>query len=711
MKVKDTENGLKGEAMRLMFNEQKQIFFDQYTKAEWEHPTSLPEWFRKFPETHFYSYHLVGIDSGCNYIGGLYGYVPKDPQKSYEALNFVHLFDSFHNKCNELLFGVAKHDIKPDFEAIVVEAEKLIKKYEAKNYLCGDAQGYTVADFAFIGTFLGLENQSTLVADVEAVLARHKDIKDYLYRQREHMLEHLIKRGRYCTFYGPKPYLTIFKLMMSTVKVRTTVVEAKEIKLTIAGLTYTSFESIMEMFGRQLDLIPSDESLFDILLYRNTAKQIIEALLSKKATPEVLGEPLYLLNNYYGYLRSLNKDGRWQPTLADIYSAVALNELCNASKELDTMLQTKFEEAYAFQKDFMMRHRRPTHGIVLRPEPDETSPLEKEAVELLKGSNFSRLDLHDVLRTLGFETAETIYVHLKSYNEELSKLMARKEHDDMGIYAYLDANEKSDYMVGYNGIKFLEDHDANFAGASAEFIMDSIDKVPMKQIFLKAGVPTAPFVFLPKWDEEAAKKANMPFPVLVKLTDGYASFGSTKDSKCKDFDQLRAVAQDRLVRFGGHPIFAESFIEGPEYTVVVSGIYNQEVRVYTPAQRCFDETIPEADRWFYFEFYWKSSVQKYHCHIVKDKELADKIMDVARRAYISVRGCGYGRVDIRQDRKTGNLYVLEVNSLCCVGFESSSFYVLRDIGKKMEDLFEDIFYYGAKHREETQKKHAIAAKK
>jgi D-alanine-D-alanine ligase len=33
-------------------------------------------------------------------------------------------------------------------------------------------------------------------------------------------------------------------------------------------------------------------------------------------------------------------------------------------------------------------------------------------------------------------------------------------------------------------------------------------------------------------------------------------------------------------------------------------------------------------------------------------------------AYCSVHGTGYGRVDIRQDEKTGELYVLEVNAQC-----------------------------------------------
>jgi len=39
-------------------------------------------------------------------------------------------------------------------------------------------------------------------------------------------------------------------------------------------------------------------------------------------------------------------------------------------------------------------------------------------------------------------------------------------------------------------------------------------------------------------------------------------------------------------------------------------------------------------------------------------------------AYIACGGNSYGRVDVRQDSATGELFVLEVNSVCSIGINS-----------------------------------------
>ena len=44
--------------------------------------------------------------------------------------------------------------------------------------------------------------------------------------------------------------------------------------------------------------------------------------------------------------------------------------------------------------------------------------------------------------------------------------------------------------------------------------------------------------------------------------------------------------------------------------------------------------------------------------------LVEQIAAVSRRAYAAVGGRGYGRVDLRMDSATGELFVLEVNAQC-----------------------------------------------
>ena len=45
-------------------------------------------------------------------------------------------------------------------------------------------------------------------------------------------------------------------------------------------------------------------------------------------------------------------------------------------------------------------------------------------------------------------------------------------------------------------------------------------------------------------------------------------------------------------------------------------------------------------------------------------ELEPVLAEMAKDAYCAVRGPGYGRVDIRQDKQTGEYFVLEVNANC-----------------------------------------------
>ena len=45
---------------------------------------------------------------------------------------------------------------------------------------------------------------------------------------------------------------------------------------------------------------------------------------------------------------------------------------------------------------------------------------------------------------------------------------------------------------------------------------------------------------------------------------------------------------------------------------------------------------------------------------VDDKPLANRLMDMARKLYLAMNGCGYARADIRMN-EDGELFMLEIN--------------------------------------------------
>ena len=52
--------------------------------------------------------------------------------------------------------------------------------------------------------------------------------------------------------------------------------------------------------------------------------------------------------------------------------------------------------------------------------------------------------------------------------------------------------------------------------------------------------------------------------------------------------------------------------------------------------------------------------------------LSDKFCELGKRAYCAVNGNGYGRVDIRIDKTTQELFVLEVNANCSISSQPIS---------------------------------------
>jgi D-alanine-D-alanine ligase len=107
-------------------------------------------------------------------------------------------------------------------------------------------------------------------------------------------------------------------------------------------------------------------------------------------------------------------------------------------------------------------------------------------------------------------------------------------------------------------------------------------------------------------------------------------------------------------------LFVERFVEGPEFTVFLGGYHDSpdEIWVLPPAERVFDAAIPRKQRILCNErlgrpYYWYEACAP---------EMDEALRRLAVRAYCAVQGTGYGRVDIRQDAASGELYLLEVNA-------------------------------------------------
>jgi D-alanine-D-alanine ligase len=256
----------------------------------------------------------------------------------------------------------------------------------------------------------------------------------------------------------------------------------------------------------------------------------------------------------------------------------------------------------------------------------------------------------------------------------------------------LECRKKRDVLVfnfcdgagtdGYPGVSVtdaLEKVGVPFTGARSSYYRISTSKVAMKERFIRAGVPTAPFELLPPCGPVQGVCERLGGPVMVKPDVSAASFGIGLQSVVANDAQL-AAQRDRL-RFGPDalffadvPIFAERFIEGPEFTALVLGDTNGAVPLVClpPVERVFHSKIPAQERFLSFDRYWgyfreESQPQlgePFYRYELASANIATNLTTLALNAYRTVDGSGYGRVDMRFNAHTDQLQVLEVNANC-----------------------------------------------
>ncbi|KAJ3056473.1 hypothetical protein HK097_006792 [Rhizophlyctis rosea] len=231
----------------------------------------------------------------------------------------------------------------------------------------------------------------------------------------------------------------------------------------------------------------------------------------------------------------------------------------------------------------------------------------------------------------------------------------------------------------------------NVIGCDSLFIENTTTKNGMKEIFRQHLVSTPPG-FPATRETDIAKEVDswgMTYPLFVKISDSYGSVGLDDNSVCHDLEGLLAKCEELLKEFPN--LTVEEFIDGQEYSILVSGNSrdeNQTVIVYPPAERAFNKDLPRFKRFISFVRNWDEAQYAHQYAPVEDANDYNALQDLARRAYVSVSGNCYGRVDVRKRDVSGKFYVLEVNASCGLGKGSSSEFILNLAGQTTQDFFQ-----------------------
>lgn len=241
-----------------------------------------------------------------------------------------------------------------------------------------------------------------------------------------------------------------------------------------------------------------------------------------------------------------------------------------------------------------------------------------------------------------------------------------------------DGDDSND-VPGVEVIEHLEAAGLRYTGADAPFYRRTTSKLVMKEAFEALGVPTAPWrAWSPRSSARGILRATGT-PAIIKPAISAGSMGVGVNSVVHTAAELERQAAALEAGYLGWNltsggVLVERYVAGREFTVLVVGDcdWPTTARVYPPVERVFNRRLPATEQFLSYDRLWEVYEREAPLpggeflweYAPVTGPLAEAIAQVSWQAYAAVGGRGYGRVDVRQDRETGGLFVLEVNAQC-----------------------------------------------
>lgn len=278
-------------------------------------------------------------------------------------------------------------------------------------------------------------------------------------------------------------------------------------------------------------------------------------------------------------------------------------------------------------------------------------------------------------------------------------------------------------IPGISVLYYLEEKNLIYTGSNPFFYDITTSKIVMKKAFDKAHIPT------PAWEVLELDGSNISGifdrlgkPLILKPAISAGSMGIT----IKSVVETEGALQEQLdlmnqgyrgweLTNGG--LLVESFVNGFEFTTFIIGNANDEKNalIYLPIERVFNKKLPEKEQFLSFDRLWEFYEEEegfgeneYLWEYDRiPKEYEAEVRRISWDAYQSVNGDGYGRVDLRMDRMTKQLYVLEVNAQCGIAADenhSSIGAILRYEEQPFSNIVKEIIDYALKKKALTMVK-------
>jgi D-alanine-D-alanine ligase len=205
-----------------------------------------------------------------------------------------------------------------------------------------------------------------------------------------------------------------------------------------------------------------------------------------------------------------------------------------------------------------------------------------------------------------------------------------------------------------------------YVGAGVLASAVGMDKDVQKRLFEQAGLPIVPFLAVQRWEWKRGRanvlrqvKKQFRFPVFIKPATLGSSVGMTRVNKTSELP----AAIDLAAKFA-LKIMIERCVTAREIEVSVLG--NDEIRASVPG-----EVVPHREFYDYTAKYLEEGTRLLIPAPLTKKQVAT-IQDYAVRAFRAIDGAGMARCDFFLDRRTGKIFINELNTI--PGFTSISMY-------------------------------------
>ena len=230
-----------------------------------------------------------------------------------------------------------------------------------------------------------------------------------------------------------------------------------------------------------------------------------------------------------------------------------------------------------------------------------------------------------------------------------------------------------------------------YTGSDTFSLALALNKTLTKKILKAENIPTPNFQLFTKGTE--VLDSDLRFPLIVKPNCEGSAKGINKTNVVGNSADL-AIKVQECINIYRQEALVEEFIEGKELTVGI--LENGKTRVLPILEIDFSN-CKKSGEYFYS---WKMKefqgnrelglVPEFYCPARLDKDIEEKVKDVALRTHRAVGCLDISRTDIRLD-KNNVPYVLEINPLPGLDPKESNFPLMAyAAGMKYEDLIEAI---------------------